>query len=244
MDKTIGANKFSQCGAQFEIVETGKLALDTTFKGLPGVDYDDEDIWMATAPHIQIVKADGTPDMYWFLNDGWYDDGSDEGSTKAGWCDVAGNLVDLEIVPGAGFWTKNADVEDRIIHGVGQVAAADSTEVKVPASIFSIQANVYPTDVNLNDSTKVSFPDIVGVNYDDDDVWMATAPHIQVVKADGTPDMYWFLNDGWYDDGSDEGSTKAGWCDVAGNIVDVKITAQSGFWAKATTGAFTIEYVK
>ena len=238
--KTCPANRFQHAAAQFEDVSSGKLSLDTVFSGLPAVAFDDSYVFMGTAPHIQVVKADGTPDKYYYLSDGYYKvDGVE--AYKQGWCDSNGNIVDLEITPGAGFWLKNGSSKEETLTGNGQVAAAAATQVVAPAGVFSINANVYPVDVNLNNADQVTFPDIVGVDFDDAYLFMGTAPHIQVVKADGTPDKYYYLNDGYYNvDGA--AAYKAGWCDSNGNLVDVKIPAQGGFWVKAASGAFTFNY--
>ena len=212
--------------------------------GLAGVDYDGSGLFTGTAPHIQVVGIDGVPAMYYYLNDGWFDNGTADGGLKPGWCDSEGNIVDLEITPGVGFWLKNAASEAQTMTGAGAVTAFDSVDVIAPASVFSINANVYPMSVNLNDATKVAFLDIVGVDYDGGGLFTGTAPHIQVVGIDGVPAMYYYLNDGWFDNGTADGGLKPGWCDSEGNIVDVNIEAQSGFWVKATTGALTFTYKK
>ena len=243
-NKAVPANTFVQAGAQFFDVASDTLILDKVMSGLAGVDYDDAAAYTGTAPHIQVVGTDGVPAMYYYLNDGWYDNGTADGDFKAGWCDSAGNIVDLEITPGMGFWLKNAASESQNMIGAGAVSAVDSFDVKAPASVFSINANVYPMSVNFNDATKVAFPDIVGVDYDDAAAYTGTAPHIQVVGTDGVPAMYYYLNDGWYDNGTVDGDFKAGWCDSAGNIVDLVIPVQSGFWVKATTGELTFTYKK
>ena len=104
--KACPANRFQHAAAQFQDITNKTLDLDTTFSGLPGVDYDKNRIFRGTAPHIQVVKADGTADLYYYLNNGWYDDGSDEGAEKPGWCDQSGNIVDIKIAAQSGFWVK------------------------------------------------------------------------------------------------------------------------------------------
>ena len=240
--KACPANRFQHAAAQFQDITSETLDLDTTFSGLPGVNYDGYGVFQGTAPHIQVVKSDGTAALYYYLNDGWYDDGSKEGAEKPGWCNSAGNLVGLTATQGVGFWLKNGSSDAQTLQGAGAVFAKEETQVVAPAKIFSINANVYPVAFNLNNADQVTFPDIVGVNYDGYGVFQGTAPHIQVVKSDGTAALYYYLNDGWYDDGSKEGAEKPGWCNNAGNLVDVTITAQSGFWVKATNGAFTFNY--
>lgn len=84
---------------------SGTLNLDTTFSGLPGVDYGDGKIFQGTAPHIQVVKSDGTAAKYYYLNNGYYEiDG--KGDEKPGWCDSDGNLVNVTIAAQSGFWVK------------------------------------------------------------------------------------------------------------------------------------------
>ena len=243
-NKAVPANTFVQAGAQFFDVATDTLALDKVMSGLAGVDYDDAAAFTGTAPHIQVVGITGVPSKYYYLNDGWYDNGTPDGDFKPGWCDAGGNIVDLEITPGTGFWLKNAASDVQNMIGAGAVAATDSVDVKAPANVFSINANVFPMAVNLNDASKVEFPDIVGVDYDDAAVFTGTAPHIQVVGLNGVPSKYYYLNDGWYDNGTPDGDFKAGWCDAGGNLVDLDIAVQSGFWVKATTGELTFTYKK
>lgn len=210
--------------------------------GLPAVNYDDNYIFTGTAPHIQVLKADGTPNKYYFLADGYYEDNGED-AYKQGWCDNNGNIVNLVITPGVGFWLKNGSSKEETMIGNGKVSLADSTEVLVPANIFSINANVYPITINLNNANQVSFPGIVGVDYDDAYSFTGTAPHIQIVKADGTADKYYYLNDGYAEVDGQE-TYNPGWCDSNGNIVEVKIEAQNGFWVKGSSGAFTINYKK
>ena len=239
--KTCPANRFQQTAAQFEDVKSGKLSLDTVFSGLPGVSFDEGDVFMGTAPHIQVVKDDGIPNKYYYLLDGYYENEAGEESYKPGWCDSFGNLVNLEATQGVGFWLKNGSSNEETLLGTGSVFPKATAQVVAPANIFSINANVYPIAINLNDETQVTFPDIVGVNFDEADLFMGTAPHIQVVKAEGTREKYDYLKDGYGEfDGKE--TYKPGWCDSFGNLVDVKIAAQSGFWVKATSGAFTFNY--
>ena len=243
-EKQIPANKFKQCGAQFQDIATETLLADKVLGGLPGVAFDKNGIFTSTAPQIQIVGSDGTPSKYWFLTDGYV--GKVEGKKvyAPGWCDVGGNIVNLELDPGSGFWVKNGDIDDQNLQGSGQVAKADYTEITVPANIFSIQANVYPMDINMANEERVMFPDIVGVAFDKNGIFTSTAPQIQIVADDGTPSKYWYLTDGYV--GKVEGKKvyAPGWCDVGGNIVDVDIPAQSGFWVKAASGAFTVKYIR
>ena len=242
--KGLFANKFAQVGAQFQNIKDGTLLLDETISGLPGVDFDDKSVWKTTAPQIQIVQADGNPLVYYYINDGWYDNGTKDGDTKPGWVDGRGDIVDLTITPGAGFWLWNTNSEDQEMNGAGQIEGQASDDAPVAGGIFSINANIFPETIDLNDASKVAFTDIVGVDFDDKNAWKTTAPQIQIVQADGNPLVYYYINDGWYDNGTKDGDTKPGWVDGRGDIAEVVIAAQSGFWLWAKTGAFTITYKK
>ena len=85
---------------------------------------------------------------------------------------------------------------------------------------------------------------VTGVNYDDGFLWQNTAPQISVINASGVYDSYWYLNDGWYDNGTPDGDYKAGWCDVAGSVVETSIPAGTGYWINSRTGAFTMTFKK
>ena len=102
--KGLFANKFAQVGAQFQNIKDGTLLLDETISGLPGVDFDDKSVWKTTAPQIQIVQADGNPLVYYYINDGWYDNGTKDGDTKPGWVDGRGDIAEVVIAAQSGFW--------------------------------------------------------------------------------------------------------------------------------------------
>ena len=96
--------KFIIVGTGFEAVKGG-TAINEVLSGVQGVDFDEDGAFMDTAAQVQIPNGVGY-DTYYFLNDGWYDDGTAEGATKAGWSDSMGNIVDAVIPVGQGFWTK------------------------------------------------------------------------------------------------------------------------------------------
>ncbi len=231
--------KFYIMGIQFEHVD-GSMVIDGLVDGTSGVDYDDAGAWMNTASQIQVPSALGY-DIYYYLNDGWYDNGTPDGDFKAGWCDARGEIVTTaEFTPGVSVWFKSktgtCDLQQ-----LGQVPADASVDVACAASVFQLKAGVFPVAFGLNDETKVTWGGIVGVDYDDAGAWMNSAPQIQVPSALGY-DIYYYLNDGWYDNGTPDGDYKAGWCDARGEITDVQIPVGQGFWVKPTTGAFTITF--
>ena len=235
--KEAAQGKFLIIGAQFEGVSDGTMKLNGLVTGVEGVDYDDADVWMTTAAQIQ-VPYDGAYKTYYYLNGG-YDLEKDDGTTAAGWCDGLGNLVDDEFTPGVAAWFKSVPSD-----GSATVAGAVSEEsyktVDCPVG-FALRANTFPITITLNSATMTS-ENIVGVDYDDADVWMTTAPQIQV-PYDGAYKTYYYLNDG-FDLEKDDGTTAAGWCDGLGNLVGDTIDAGQGFWTKGVTGAFTLKFTK
>ena len=103
--KACPANRFQHAAAQFQDITNKTLDLDTTFSGLPGVQYDEE-ISLGTAPQIQVVKTDGTADVYYYFTDGWYETEDKKDNYKPGWCNEFGVLVDIKIAAQSGFWVK------------------------------------------------------------------------------------------------------------------------------------------
>ncbi|MDO5317475.1 MAG: hypothetical protein Q4G65_02515 [bacterium] len=236
--KDAAQGKFLIIGAGFEAVQGG-TAINDIVSGVQGVDYGDGIEFVNLAAQIQIPSALGY-NTYYFLNDGWFDDGSEEGDVKAGWCDSVGNIVDAEIVPGVAAWFKSVP-SDGFATVAGEVPADVSKSVACPEG-FALRANAFPAEIPLN-GDKMTSADIVGVDYGDGIDFVNTAAQIQVPSALGY-NTYYYLNDGWYDDGSEEGATKAGWCDSVGNLVDAVIPAGQGFWTKGTSGAFTLTFTK
>jgi hypothetical protein len=134
----------------------------------------------------------------------------------------------------------------------GQVPNDDTIEVTAPAS-FALRSNAYPLAFNLNDSSKVEFSGLVGVNYDDDFAFRQTAPQIQVPNTKGGYDIYYYLNDGYFVNEQGEDDEKAGWCDLWGTIAgDVEAGAEisgdiavgQGFWTKGVGSEFKMTFKK
>ena len=101
--KEADAGKFIILGAQFEGV-SGGMKINDLISGVAGVDWDEDDVFLKTAPQIQVPSANGYT-TYYYLNDG-YDTIKDDGSTAPGWCNIGGELV-TDLIPAAqGFWTK------------------------------------------------------------------------------------------------------------------------------------------
>ncbi len=108
--KAIQAGMFYLVGAQFDETGTtsaGRVDMNKLIKlpdGLIAGEYDDD---FATAPVIQVQKAAGGYDKYYYISDGTYDDGKDTPLGKDEWCDVDGyELEGSQIEAGAAFWFK------------------------------------------------------------------------------------------------------------------------------------------
>lgn len=102
---TIAQNKFVIKAIQFEDVKSGKVDVNSVFTGFTGVDFDEDSVFMTTAPRI-LVQSAGGYDTYYYLNDAYVE--ADE-STKEGWADGFGNYVEPQVGIGAGFWVMSAD---------------------------------------------------------------------------------------------------------------------------------------
>ena len=227
-------------GSQFDGVGGGKKIVDV-IGGVKGVDWDDQDVFIKTASQIQIPKTGGY-NTYYYLNDGWFDDGTEEGDFKAGWCDAGGNIIDaIELTPGVAFWFKNKTEEDSSWNQSGEVPEQAQYRVDVPVD-FQLRTFPYPISAGLN-SAHFDNSEMVGVDWDDRDLFLKTASQIQIPKTGGY-NTYYYLNDGWFDDGTEEGDFKAGWCDAGGNIVDVEVPVGQGFWTKGVSGAGWLNFKK
>ena len=227
-------NKFYIVGVQFEDMQ-GAVKIDAIVSGTKGVDWDEDDVWMDTASQIQVPSAAGYT-TYYYLNDGTY---NEAGDTKAGWCNANAEIVDDEFIPGVSVWFKSKTGDCGMTQS-GQVPASDQVSVACAASVFSLKANPFPVAFSLNDTSKVAFDGIVGVDWDEEDAWMNTAPQIQVPSAAGYT-TYYYLNDGTY---NEAGDTKAGWCNANAEIVDDIVPVAQGFWVKPVTGAFNMVFKK
>ena len=232
--------KFIILGAQFDNTD-GARKVNGLISGVEGVAYDDDNLFKTTAAQIQVPNAStGGNDTYYYLTDGWYDDNGSDGF-KPGWCNGDGVLVDAELVPAIALWLRSTP-GNAVANVAGAVSDEDEVDVSCPA-VFALRANAFPMPVTINSDTMTS-ADIVGVAYDDSNVFKTTAPQLQVPNATtGGNDTYYYLTDGWYDDNGSDGF-KPGWCDSEGGLVDAVIPVAQGFWTKGVTGAFTLTFTR
>ena len=228
-------------GAQFDEVAGGNK-VQNVITGLTGVNYDEEGAFEKTAPQIQIPSG-GAYDTYYFLNDGWYDNGTEEGALKPGWCDMFGSIVDAEFTPGIAIWLKSVE-NNAVVNTAGAVPDVESVEVDCPV-VFSMRANAFPMPIEIN-SDKMVLTGIAAGTYDEEGEFEKSAPQIQIPSG-GAYNTFYYLADGWYDDGSEEGALKPGWCDMFGSLVygeDATIPVAQGFWLKGVGSTFKVKFVK
>ena len=251
--KAVDAGKFAIAAIQFEGTD-GSTDINKLVSGVTGVSQLEDENFAKTAPHIQVPNAKGTYDLYYYLTDGWFDNGTPDGDFKPGWCDASGMIAGEEggdasgvLIPGVAIWIRDAIAET--FQQAGQVPTEDVT-VTAPAT-FALRANSFPVAFNLNDSSKVTFEGLVGVSQLEDENFAKTAPHIQVPNAKGTYDLYYYLTDGWYDNGTPDGGFKPGWCDASGMIAGEEggdasgdVPVGVGFWTKGVSKEFSITFKK
>ena len=212
-------------------------------------DYEEKDGWRDVAPTIQVPKASGGYDFYFYVTDARVDD---ENGTL-GWCDGSGDYVSVgEIAAGLGLWIRGANdgVNDTTTFTFsGQVVAENGATISGD-STFRLRANPYPMATVLNGvgvaDWTVLTPGQVWegdmADYEEKDGWRDTAPQIQVPKASGGYDFYFYVTDARVDD---ENGT-LGWCDGSGDYAATgAIPAGVGVWFKANTATATdIEFYK
>ena len=207
---------------QFEGVDGNDALLSNLVKGeYSAVDFDEDFLFIDTAPHIMVPSPTGYSDYFYINFEGetfWFDfdaGGPDEGTT---------------IVAGTGIWFKQSG-EDCSVTFAGQVVSDSSVPVSTTADEWSMIANPYPIACAVSG---VTYSGIVGVDFDEDFAFVETAPHILVPKADGYSDFFYINFEGdsfWFDfdaGGPDEGAT---------------IPVGTGFWFKAGTDV-TITFTK
>ena len=258
-NKSLDQGKFYILGVQFEGMD-GTMDINQLVSGLSGVDYDKDGVFTATAPHIQVPNAKGGYDLYYYLNNGYYVDETGNDAEKPGWCDMngtiagdnkAGAVVSGILTPGIAAWVKDVGAAETFVQA-GQVSS--DTEVSVDAPVaFALRTHAFPVAFNLNDTTKVVFSGLKGVDYDKEGTFTTTAPHIQVPNAKGGYDLYYYLNNGYYVDEKGDDAEKPGWCDMngtiagdlkAGAVVSGDVPAGQGFWTKGVGGTFSITFKK
>lgn len=209
---------------QFEGVDGNDALLSNLVNGdYTSVDFDEDFIFVDTAPVIMVPKAAGGYANYYYINfEGetfWFDNdagGPDEGTP---------------IPAGTGIWFKQSG-EDCAVTFAGQVVSDSSVPVPAAKDTWSLVSNPYPIACAVS---SLGYEGIAGVDFDEDFAFIDTAPVLMIPKAAGGYANFYYINfEGdtfWFDNdagGPDEGAT---------------IPVGSGFWFKAATDV-TITFTK
>ena len=207
---------------QFEGVDGNDALLSDLIKGdYQAVEFDEDEQYLDTAPHVMIPSASGYSDFF-YINfedeDFWFDasaGGPDEGTP---------------IAAGTGIWFKQSG-NDCAVTFAGQVVSDSSVPVSATANTWNLISNPYPIAAAISG---VTYTGIKSVEFDEDEKYLETAPHMMVPSADGYADFF-YINfedeDFWFDAGAggpDEGAT---------------LPVGAGVWFKAATDV-TITFTK
>ena len=240
---TLEQNKFVIKAIQFEDVTSGKVEVNKVFTGFKDVageidwsEDGDPDAFMLTAPQIQVQKASGAYDIYYYVTNAYVEDGTNEGGFTEGWADASGVYKDLALTPGTAVWVKTPDGVDSTASGA---VATEAAAVTVSKDKFTLLGNAFPVAVTLN-GKQMTITGLQGSDVDwsedgDPDAFMLTAPQIQVQKASGAYDIYYYVTNAYVEDGTNESGFAEGWADASGVYVTTQIPAGRGFWLKAST---------
>ena len=253
---------FRLAGVPFEGTD-GSLNVNDILPYSTTIEADDAGAFMATAPQIQIQKADGGYTTYYFVNNALYLDADGEAATKPGWVDMFGVLAtpelfaeelvagDGNVTPGAAIWFKDPTAPGKLL-AAGAVIAED-IEIDCPAG-FRLRANAFPMDLQINDVTQVTFSGMADVAADEAGAFIATAPQIQIQKADGGYNTYYYVNNALYLDDAGEPAEKAGWVDMFGVLATPELFAEElvagdgvakvahGMWTKGVSQSFMMTF--
>ncbi len=221
-------------GVQFTGLDGKDVDIQKLFTGMTGVLYDDFGMWRDTAPRIDVYKEDGSYEFYYYLKDA----AVDATTFKEGWANSLGDYVTRSLKPGEAVWFKAA--EKCTITTSGQIFTAGTVSKTCVAGLYTMLANAKPIALKLNNKAQVTYSGLTGVLYDDVGMWRDTAPRIDVYKEDGSYEFYYYLKDA----AVDASTFKEGWANSLGDYVDATIPVGAGFWVKATTGEFTINFVQ
>ena len=228
---------------------------------------------MAKAPQIQIQKDNGTYELYFWVKNAWFDDGSEDGLDIEGWCNQSGALVVPDnpaveesdglgnVVPGVAAWFKDPANDEPAVQFAGAVLTED-TVINCPAD-YRLRATTIPAAINVNEKDKILFTGLYNQYEIDWDLspaqmvndMMANAPQIQVQKLNSeTYELYFYVKNAWFDDGSEDGLDIEGWCNQSGALVVADnpaveesdgtgvIPVGAGMWFKGCKNAFTAKF--
>jgi len=184
--------------------------------------------WYATAPMIQIRRADGGYTTLFYADDAW--DDANEVCVE-GWANTAGSLQNVEVALGQGCWYESASA-DATFTVAGGIASAP-TAVGGDTTIIAMAGGAFPIAFDPSDKEAVTWTCTPGTAWNHgtaDDVtpgWEASAPMIQIRRNDGGYTTLFYADDAW-DDANEV--CVPGWANTAGSLVNVTIDVGGGFW--------------
>ena len=245
--KTTPQAKFMIGTVPFETPD-GSMKLNSLLSGFTPVaidwSLDEYTVFRNVAAQLQIWNG-STYDMAYYVSNAWYDDGTEEGAYKEGWCDPEGLLLtSYEFIPGGAYWVKNVP-DSNPLTVAGAIKSASSVDFSCPTS-FMLAGNAFPVDIQLNEGTQMTSANIkpVAIDWEADDYTTFRNLATQMQIWDGSKyDMAYYVSNAWYDNGTEEGAFKAGWCDPEGLLLEnYTIPSGNGFWIKAASGACTLTF--
>ncbi len=213
---------YNSMGLKTETYVRVSVQFDDVATGV-GEGYAIKDLIKGEVPYgtsISILKADGTYDIYKYIEEA-YDEVIDD--FIPGWADGGENLAVAKVEPGTTFWLKAPSETTATISG--QVLSDASKKVEIVGGKYSMVGNPYPAEVNPNALawTSLSFGD-----------------SISVLKDDGTYDIYKYIEES-YDEELDD--FVPGWADGGENKVTGGImSAGQGAWINPAK-TVTLEWV-
>ena len=187
------------------------------------------DGWDDTAPQIQVQNASGVFEPFFYVSDARVYDELGNESFVEGWADASGMLADANDIPsGSGIWLRGykngtETVADTEFTFSGQVMADASGDI-AGENMFKVRAMPYPIEQALN-SAKCVWSALTPVScwsdrdaWEYNDGWDDTAPQIQVLKASGVFEPFFYVSDARVYDELGSESFVTGWADASGML--------------------------
>ena len=227
---------------------------------------------LANAPQLQVRNSGGGYDNYFWVKNGWLNDGSNDGAGQdvAGWCNESGMYAistnpEIEptlagnLTPGVGAWFCNPLDSGTTTPMMSGAVETDDYQLDCPKG-FSIRCLTVPADVHVADATKILFSDIDGSyeieNWDDPlTELLENAPQIQIGRTGDGYDCYFYVKNAWLNDGSNDGAGQdvEGWCNETGMLaipsnpeIDPtlvgNIPAGSAMWTQGIKSTFKVKF--
>ncbi len=235
-------NTFELLGFQYENVgtPTGAIDLNSLLK-LDGVTPSTVDNMTTQAAQIQIMTDSGYA-LYYYVCDPYDEDPLvDDYIDLDAWCDADEILVTEgnAINAGVGFWFK---VPTAAVSGTPKVTFKGQVidgqvETAVPANIFKIVANPFPTAMGLNEVTVEGIANPPSV-----DNMTTQAAQIQIMTDSGYA-LYYYVCDPYDEDPQvDDYIDLDAWCDADEILcTGTQIDAGRSFWIKSPA-AITLSF--